>query len=162
MYPSLFRLSETKKLRLKWVGLISTESYTAEEQEKIRVGIEQYNAYPVFVDKKVLDDFTSYYDSVVSPVFHNFISYKKNASARNAELLQSYRVVNKCFVEAVLTLYKKEPKAIVLFNDPYFLLAPKLVPEMENLHMGYFFHSPFPSCEIFRIFPSAHEVSHGC
>ncbi len=155
----MFKLAEAGKVHIKWVGLISLDTYTPEEQEQIRKGIEKYDAYPIFVDKKTMDDCTSYYDSVISPVFHNFVSYKQDSGVRNAKLFQAYRAMNKAFVDAVLAIYKKEPKAMILFNDPYFLLAPKMILESETPHIGYFFHSPFPSCEIFKIFPNVQEVT---
>jgi len=133
------------------------EEYTPEEQEKIRIGIEKYDAYPVFIDKKTLDDCTYYFDSVITPIFNNFVSYKKNLGVRDSNLYQAYRTVNKIFAEQVVSVYKKNPKSMVLFNDPYFLLAPQFVSDAVNPNMGFFFHSPFPSCEIFKIFPAAQE-----
>eukprot|EP01022_Parablepharisma_sp_SALTPOND_P001069 TRINITY_DN105531_c1_g1_i1.p1 TRINITY_DN105531_c1_g1~~TRINITY_DN105531_c1_g1_i1.p1 ORF type:complete len:882 (+),score=77.02 TRINITY_DN105531_c1_g1_i1:683-3328(+) len=157
LYPSLFHLAESRKVQIKWVGLITLDEYTPEEQEQIRAEIEKYNAYPVFVDKKTLEDCTYYYDSVITPIFHNFVSYKNNTGLRNADLFQAYRNVNKAFASTILSVYKKDPRAMILFNDPYFLLAPRLISESESPHMGYFFHSPFPSYEVYRIFPAAQE-----
>lgn len=151
---------------MKWVGMIDYDGYSTEEQEQIKNEAEKYDAYPVFPDEQTLKDTTYYYDSVITPIFHNFVSYKDNAGVRNAELFQSYRNMNKEFIKVIIPIYKKYPKALILFNDPYFLLAPKLVYDAlsspkevfpETPHMGYFFHVPFSSYEVYRIFPAAKE-----
>lgn len=152
-------MSERKKVKLKWVGLIAQNIYTPQEQEQIRKGLENYDSYPVFVDEKTLKNFMNYYDYVITPVFHNFVSYKANSSVGEQEQLQAYRVMNQAFVDVVMSLYKKDTKSLILFNDPYFLLAPKLITELAQAHIGYFMHSPFPSYEIFRIIPLSLEVN---
>eukprot|EP00826_Nyctotherus_ovalis_P011523 TRINITY_DN12994_c0_g9_i1.p1 TRINITY_DN12994_c0_g9~~TRINITY_DN12994_c0_g9_i1.p1 ORF type:complete len:700 (-),score=260.92 TRINITY_DN12994_c0_g9_i1:224-2323(-) len=63
------------------------------------------------------------------------------------------------FMSTVLSLHKKYPNAITIFNDAYFLLAPKFAPEVAAPRMGYFFHSPFPSCELYRTLPEAREFA---
>eukprot|EP00831_Metopus_contortus_P051408 TRINITY_DN43152_c0_g1_i2.p1 TRINITY_DN43152_c0_g1~~TRINITY_DN43152_c0_g1_i2.p1 ORF type:complete len:395 (-),score=58.01 TRINITY_DN43152_c0_g1_i2:33-1217(-) len=154
LYPSLFRLSELNVVQIKWVGLITTQDYSSEEQEKIRTDLEKFGIYPVSIEKKILEDFTYYYDYVIFPLFHNFVSYRKNVDLSNAKYHQAYITVNQIFVETIVSIKKKIPKAMVLFNDPYFLLAPRiLAKENLNNHIGYFFHSPFPSGEIFRVLP---------
>ena len=151
---------------MKWVGMVDYDTYLAEEQEQIKQEAAKYDAYPVFPDAKTLKDTTYYYDSVLTPIFHNFASYKNNTAVRNTELFQSYRNMNKEFVDVIVPIYKKYPKAMIFFNDPYFLLSPRLVYNAllspkevfpEPPHMGYFFHMPFPSYEIYRIFPTAKE-----
>eukprot|EP00826_Nyctotherus_ovalis_P017110 TRINITY_DN1500_c0_g1_i3.p1 TRINITY_DN1500_c0_g1~~TRINITY_DN1500_c0_g1_i3.p1 ORF type:complete len:784 (-),score=250.70 TRINITY_DN1500_c0_g1_i3:158-2509(-) len=151
---------------MKWVGMVGYDVYSAEEQELIKSEAEKYDAYPVFPDEQTLKNTTYYYDSVITPIFHNFAAYWNNANVRKVELFQSYRSMNKDFVKVIVPIYKKYPKAIILFNDPYFLLAPRLVHEAllsprevfpETPHMGYFFHVPFSSYEVYRVFPAAQE-----
>jgi trehalose-6-phosphate synthase len=159
-------LAEQKKVNLKWVGLVSFENYTSEDQKLLREGLEKHGAYPVFLDHDTLTAFTQYYDYVMTPIFHNFVSYKKNPGVGEEKLLAAYEQLNRAVVEVVLSVLKKLPQAMILFNDPYFLLAPKMLsdldpkhyPEVASAHMGYFIHTPFPSCEIFRIFPQSIEV----
>jgi len=150
-------LAETQKVRIKWVGLLNYEIYPPEEQEVIKKALEEFNAYPVFLEEKVLNNCGYYYDSVIYPIFHNFISFKYNTDVRNINLYQAYETMNKVFMSTVLLLYKKHPNAIIIFNDAYFLLAPKFASEANNPRMGYFFHSPFPSYELFRILPESQE-----
>jgi len=131
--------------------------YSEKEQEEINKEAAKYDSYPIFLDKESIDKCTYYYDSVITPIFHNFVSYKNNAGVRNKELYQFYCKMNQKFVESILVILKKYPEAKIIFNDPYFLLAPKYISKIKSPRMGYFFHSPFPSYEIYRIFPAAQE-----
>eukprot|EP00826_Nyctotherus_ovalis_P064619 TRINITY_DN9483_c0_g1_i1.p1 TRINITY_DN9483_c0_g1~~TRINITY_DN9483_c0_g1_i1.p1 ORF type:complete len:765 (+),score=210.71 TRINITY_DN9483_c0_g1_i1:746-3040(+) len=133
------------------------EVYSKEEQEEIRKETAKYDSYPIFLDKEIIDNCTYYYDSVITPIFHNFVSHKNNTGLRDSELFQYYRKVNHTFVEYILAIHKKHPLALIIFNDPYFLLAPKIISKIATPRMGYFFHSPFPSYEVYRVFPAAQE-----
>ena len=150
-------MAESNKLNIKWVGLVSYDIYTPEEQEEIKKTIAKYDAYPIFLDKDVLEKTMKYYEAVMSPIFLNFVSLNNNNEVRDNELLQAYRTMNQVFMSTVLSVHNKNPGAMILFNDPYFLLAPKMAPEVHTPRMGYFFHSPFPSYELYRIFPSSQE-----
>lgn len=133
------------------------EVYSKEEQEEIRKETAKHDSYPIFLEKEIIDNCTYYYDSVITPIFHNFVSYKNNTGLRDSELFQYYRKVNRTFVEHILAIHKKHPLALIIFNDPYFLLAPKFISKLATPRMGYFFHSPFPSYEVYRVFPAAQE-----
>eukprot|EP00826_Nyctotherus_ovalis_P010991 TRINITY_DN1286_c0_g1_i13.p1 TRINITY_DN1286_c0_g1~~TRINITY_DN1286_c0_g1_i13.p1 ORF type:complete len:735 (-),score=192.46 TRINITY_DN1286_c0_g1_i13:151-2355(-) len=98
-----------------------------------------------------------YYETVMNPIFLNFVSLDNNNEVRDDELFKAYRTMNQVFMSTVVSICAKNPKAMVLFNDPYFLLAPKMAPEVNPPRMGYFFHSPFPSYELYRIFPASQE-----
>lgn len=157
LYPSLFNLIENRKLNIKWIGLINYNTYTPEEQKELTVELEKLGAYPVFLEKNVLEGASYYYESLIAPVFHNFVCYKKSTSIINVDAFQSFNNMNKGFVSKVLEVHKHFPEAMVIFNEPYFLLVPKLITKIEIPRMAYFFHSPFPSYEIFRMFPSGQE-----
>jgi len=145
-------------VQIKWIGLVSYESYSIKDQQEITNTIAKYDAYPIFLPNKVLKESLHYYDTVISFIFHNFTSYKYESISRYLELLESYKVMNQMFATAILSLHQRFPHATILFNDPYFLLVPKIMSENRNLHMGYYFHSPFPSYEIFRVLISAKEI----
>jgi len=157
LYPSLFNLIENKKLNIKWIGLINYNTFTPEEQKELTTELEKLDAYPVFLEKKVLKGASYYYESLVAPIFHNFIYHTKTPSIINSEALQSFKSMNIGFVSKVLEVHKHFPDSMILFNEPYFLLAPKLITKFEIPRMAYFFHCPFPSYDIFRIFPACRE-----
>ena len=128
----MFYLAEKKRLNIKWIGLISYESYTSEEQEEIKTEIAQYNAYPVFVEKDTLDKAMNYYESVINPIFLNF-ALLNNKKISNNDFFQAYRAINQNFMATVLSVYKKSSNPIILFNDPYFLLSPKFAPDRKSV-----------------------------
>ncbi len=127
----------------------------------MQTGLEPLGAFPVFVPGQVLENFVHYYDHVITPLFHNLVSYRNNYELGNPKYILAYRSLNKIFAETILALSRKDPLAMIMLNDPHFLLVPKMITESEQKtpkHLGYFFHSPFPSRDIFRMIPFALEV----
>ena len=93
------------------------ENRTPEEQNALKIESEKYNSYPVFLDENTLKDSNYYYDSVITPIFLNLISFKYNTDVRDLKLFQAYRNMNEEFMTIALSLYKKNPKSIIIFND---------------------------------------------
>lgn len=132
------------------------EAQTSEEEKKLSIILAEHNCYPVFADKKLVENFTKFYDYIINPIFHNFNPCSDGLEEDSKELLNAYKTINQIFVKRILDLCQSE--SIVLFNDGYFLLAPKmLVDKQPNITLGYFMHSPFPSYDIYRQLPFAEK-----
>jgi len=68
--------------------------------------------------------------------------------------------VNKIFSEKILE--NANPDDIIWIHDYHLLLLPKLSREkLPNAKIGFFLHIPFPSYEIFRLFPWRREILDG-
>ena len=90
------------------------------------------------------------------PLFHYFIEY----SVFSQNQWDSYVEVNKKFSEAVIK--NVEDGDIIWVHDYQLLLCPKMIRDQKpNTTIGFFLHIPFPSFEIFRIFPWREELLQG-
>jgi len=164
VYPEFLNQFRNTEFKIKWVGIIPGPlEYSPKEQNDLKIAFEKESAYPVFVPQKILQKFCYYYDHVIVPMFHNFVSYRNGGKVGNRKLIASFQSVNKIFVEEIQAIKKKIPDAIVLFNDLYFLFAPKLFVELghfpeDKANLAYFIHSTFPSMEIFKVFPFCKEI----
>jgi trehalose 6-phosphate synthase len=74
---------------------------------------------------------------------------------------ERYRDVNRRFAEAVLEEIGDTP-AMVFLQDYHLALAARTLKERRpDLHVGIFWHIPWPNPEVFRIFPWREELLDG-
>lgn len=132
-----------------WVGWPGT-SVDDRLKEKLRSrALSEYNAYPVFVPQKIMEDFyNGFCNKTVWPLFHYF----PFLTVYEEDLWSQYRKVNEIFCNALVEFIK--PGDMVWIHDYHFMLLPGLLREkMPHVPIGFFLHIPFPSFEIFRLLP---------
>jgi len=90
------------------------------------------------------------------PLFHYFTE-RVNFDAEDWD---SYVAVNRKFADAVLE--EASPGDLVFVQDFHLMLVPAMLRAARpDLRIGFFLHIPFPSSEVFRIFPKRREVLEG-
>ena len=148
-----------KKKNFLWIGWpgIDQKSLSNKLLIKAKKLLLKKNYIPVFLNKKEINDF--YYgtsNEALWPLFHYFIEY----SIFNKSQWKSYVEVNKKFASCVIQ--NAEKGDIVWIHDYQLLLCPKIIKnERPDLTVGFFLHIPFPSFEIFRIFPWREKLLDG-
>ncbi len=148
-----------KKEDFLWIGWpgISLDEIDKKSWRSVQKYLDENNYYPVNLQKKEIDEF--YYglsNKALWPLFHYFIEY----SVFNINQWESYVEVNKKFSDAVIK--NVEDGDIVWVHDYQLLLCPKMIRDIKpNVTIGFFLHIPFPSFEIFRIFPWREELLQG-
>ena len=148
-----------KKEDFLWIGWpgISLDEIDKKSWRSVQKYLDENNYYPVNLQKKEIDEF--YYglsNKALWPLFHYFIEY----SVFNINQWESYVEVNKKFSDTVIK--NVEDGDIVWVHDYQLLLCPKMIRDIKpNVTIGFFLHIPFPSFEIFRIFPWREELLQG-
>jgi len=90
------------------------------------------------------------------PLFHYFTCRAEFDTAH----WHAYRDVNRLFADVALAHI--QPTDIVFVQDYHLFLVPALLRRaMPDLRIGFFLHIPFPSSEVFRIFPWRQELLEG-
>ncbi len=134
-----------------WVGWpgIGRDEIADDEWAPLNNGLINRNFASVSLSKAEVDDF--YYglaNKCLWPLFHYFIEY----SIFNEAHWKTYVEVNKKFSERVLEHI--DSGDTVWIHDYQLLLCPKMIKDVRpDVNIGFFLHIPFPSFEIFRIFP---------
>ena len=134
-----------------WIGWpgIASDSIDDDSYVPLINSLKKLNFSPVSLSKKEIDDF--YYglpNKCIWPLFHYFIELSKF----DEKYWDSYVEVNKKFSEIVISNIEKGD--IVWIHDYQLLLCPKMIKDKRpDVTIGFFLHIPFPSFEIFRIFP---------
>ena len=147
-----------KKNNFLWIGWPGIDKKSlGNNYAKAKKLLNKKNYIPVFLKKKEINDF--YYgtsNEALWPLFHYFIEF----SIFNKSHWKSYVNVNKKFADCVIKYAKKDD--IVWVHDYQLLLCPRMIKtKRPDITVGFFLHIPFPSFEIFRIFPWREELLDG-
>ena len=142
-----------------WVGWsgFTSEGLTKKNKLEIKNTLDDLRLVEVELNQKEVDEF--YYglsNKCIWPLFHYFIELAKF----NENDWFTYVNVNKKFCEKVIQ--NTEKNGVVCVHDYQLMLLPKLIKELRpDITIGFFLHIPFPSFEIFRIFPWRIELLEG-
>ena len=145
-----------ESLWIGWPG-INSDEIDKKTWGPLKKSLKKEGYFPVSLNDKEIEDF--YYglsNKSLWPLFHYFIEF----SVFNEEQWKSYQEVNQKFADSVLKNIEKGDT--VWIHDYQLLLCPKMIKEVRpDVTIGFFLHIPFPSFEIFRIFPWREELLEG-
>ena len=137
-----------KSLWVGWPG-INDDEIDKKAWGPLKKSLKKEGYFPVSLNRKEIDNF--YFglsNKSLWPLFHYFIEI----SVFNKEQWKSYQEVNQKFADSVLKNIEKGDT--IWIHDYQLLLCPKMIKEVRpDVTIGFFLHIPFPSFEIFRIFP---------
>jgi len=159
LYSTMFKLREKKKMvRIHWIGWPGVIPETTEEAQQITELLKPFGCIPVFFDAETVDQFLYFHETVLRPLFHNFKGLNDfEYDLGKQEHWQKYQLVNGKFAATITEL--KQEREMVWVNDNQLLLVPKYVFRKDlNANIGFFLHSPFPSSDIYKMFPYRAEV----
>ncbi|MFW6117700.1 MAG: trehalose-6-phosphate synthase, partial [Thermoproteota archaeon] len=146
-----------KKRNSRWIGWgdISPSELNSDEKRRIKEKLSSdYDSYPVFLPKEDVDRY--YYgfcNKTIWPLFHGFTQY----AVYDKGLWTSYKRVNKKFANTIAEI--AETGDTIWIHDYHLLILPRLLREkLEDATIGFFLHTPFPPCEVFRLLPWRKEI----
>lgn len=148
--------SKNDTLWIGWPG-IASDNLNKKTKGELNKFLDKKNFKPVHLNKKEIKDF--YYglsNKSLWPLFHYFIEY----SIFDKDNWDSYKSVNNKFAQCIIENYNEGD--LIWIHDYQLMLCPKIVRDLiPNSIIGFFLHIPFPSFEIFRIFPWRKELLSG-
>ena len=142
-----------------WVGWSGISDETiSENSKKVLIDRLREDRYEtVSLNTQEIEDF--YYglsNKCLWPLFHYFIEF----SVFDNEQWESYKKVNQKFANTVLEQLEDGDR--VWIHDYQLLLCPQMIKAVRpEVTIGFFLHIPFPSFEIFQIFPWRTELLKG-
>lgn len=147
---------ESNGIWIGWSGLTKGEysdKLVAKAEEKIRA--EQCEGIHLSEDQ-LEQYYYGFSNRSLWPLFHYFIDYTDFSK----RAWKSYQEVNQLFAEKVIE--NANEGDMVWVHDYQLMLVPSMIKEKRpDLSIGFFLHIPFPSFEIFRIFPVRKEILQG-
>ncbi len=148
--------SKNDTLWIGWPG-IASDNLNKKTKGELNKFLDEKKFKPVQLNKKEIKDF--YYglsNKSLWPLFHYFIEY----SIFDKDNWDSYKRVNNKFAQCIIENYNEGD--LIWIHDYHLMLCPKIIRDLiPNSIIGFFLHIPFPSFEIFRIFPWRKELLSG-
>jgi trehalose 6-phosphate synthase/phosphatase len=147
---------EGESLWVGWPG-VSSDKLDSKSKLEIAQDLAKNQLRPVFLDEKELDHFYfGFSNKCLWPLFHYFIEYHEFDNKQ----WECYVQVNQKFADEVLSVI--DDGDIVWVHDYQLMLCPQMIKEVKpEVTIGFFLHIPFPSFEIFRIFPERERLLSG-
>jgi trehalose 6-phosphate synthase/phosphatase len=138
--------SRLEHLWIGWPGIEVDEGL----RKKLKSKAAEQQAWPVFIDAGTMDKFYhGFCNSTIWPLFHYFSTLAKFDDADWSE----YVKVNETFRDSVLDTVQVGDTIWV--HDYHLMLLPRMLREkVPDLSIGFFLHTPFPSYDVFRTFPT--------
>jgi trehalose 6-phosphate synthase/phosphatase len=144
----LKRLHEQSEgLWFGWPGPL--DGLDEEQQEHLLDGLKRQRTVPIWLSE---EEIRGYYDGfsngVLWPICHYLLERVSDQSAD----WDVYRHVNERFADIVADAYRDGD--LIWVQDFHLLLLPELLRKrIPEATIGFFFHTPFPSYEVFRLLP---------
>ncbi|EDO17851.1 hypothetical protein Kpol_1043p41 [Vanderwaltozyma polyspora DSM 70294] len=153
-----------KASTFQWYGWPGLE-IPDDEKEKVKKDLlEKFNAVPIFMSDEIADlHYNGFSNSILWPLFHYHpgeINFDENAWL-------AYNEANMTFANEIAKNMKSND--LIWVHDYHLMLLPEMLRNhinknkntLQNIKLGWFLHTPFPSSEIYRILPVRQEILKG-
>lgn len=138
-----------------WPGGIIREDERKREIEKTLA--ESYGFTPVFLTRK---EAAAYYHGFSNSSLWPLMHYMANYMAYDERWWEIYEDVNRKFADKILEVAGEDD--LIWVHDYHLMLLPAMLRQARpRLKVGFFFHTPFPSYEVFRCHPKCSELIEG-
>ncbi|KAK6139234.1 hypothetical protein DH2020_027019 [Rehmannia glutinosa] len=146
-----------------YVGSLKVEIEANEQEEIAQRLLDDFKCVPTFLPPDIQKKF--YYGfckQQLWPLFHYMLPMCSDHGDRfDRQLWHAYVSANKIFADKVMEIANPEDDFIWV-HDYHLLVLPTFLRKRYNrVKLGFFFHSPFPSSEIYRTLPVRDEILKG-
>ncbi len=168
LYHTLDKLIAKSK-NVKWFGTIKNQNLLSEEEKnEISEQLKAKNMYLINYDIELFKKIQKLFIDILEPIFHyqSFSPDILDELSKFDEYWDAYLKLSQQVTDAIIN-YLNE-KTIIFLNDyPMFLVPSFLYSEcakkcsqeiFQNLSIGLFIHTPFPSYENFKKIPCRKEI----
>lgn len=147
-----------ERFNLKWLGWPGSAFETAAEQAQVEKRLQDELGYcPVFLSQ---DEVDAYYDGFSNGSLWPILHYNPHLMEYDGDEWEVYKKVNARFAVRILEMAGEDD--LVWIHDYHLMLVPALLRKARpELRIGFFFHTPFPSSEVFRSHPRRSELLRG-
>ena len=153
-----------KTTEFQWYGWPGLEVPREDMDEVKRRCYDEFKAVPVFMSEELSDrHYNGFSNSILWPLFH----YHPGEITFDESAWEGYVEANRLFAETIA--HELRDNDLVWVQDYHLMLLPAMLREEienmdrkpQNVKLGFFLHTPFPSSEIYRILPVRNEILEG-
>ncbi|XP_039004559.1 alpha,alpha-trehalose-phosphate synthase [UDP-forming] 1-like isoform X2 [Hibiscus syriacus] len=146
-----------KEFETRWIGWAGVNVPDEIGQKTLRKALAEKRCIPVFLDEETVHQYyNGYCNNILWPLFH-YLGLPQEDRLATTRSFQSqfdaYKRVNQMFADVVNEHYVEGD--VVWCHDYHLMFLPKCLKDYnQNMKVGWFLHTPFPSSEIHRTLPS--------
>ena len=166
IYHTLYRIIESKK-NIKWFGNLKyLKKLNEEDRKEITKKLEEKNIFIFDIEESIYHKVLRLFEEIIEPLFH--YNSLKSSIMEDFNLISDYWNAYKEYNDCVSKQLSKHltKKTLIYLHDINYLLVPNLLYNfnkhnneiVQNLAIGIFFHSPFPSFDVFKRIPIREEI----
>ena len=166
IYHTLYRVIEKKK-NIKWFGNLKyLKKLEEEDRKEIIKKLEEKNIYIFDIDETIYHKVLRLSEEILEPLFH--YNPLKSSIMEDFNLISDYWKAYKEYNDCVCRQISKHltKKTLIYLHDINFLLVPNILYALnkhnneiiQNLSIGIFIHSPFPSFDVFKRIPIREDI----
>ncbi|KAK4481285.1 hypothetical protein RD792_012170 [Penstemon davidsonii] len=145
----------------RWIGWAGLNVPDEVGQRSLTQALAEKKCIPVFLDEETIHRYyNGYCNHILWPLIH-YLGLPQEDCLATTHSFQSqfaaYKKANQMFADVVNKHY--EEGDIVWVHDFHLMFLPKYLKDCNNnMKVGWFHHSPFPSSEIYRTLPTRSEL----
>ena len=164
LYESLFRVREQKKYDIYWIGMLDNYEffYKGDKEQKIDIElIEFLKKEKIYVVTPNMEDYINYWiyiNHIIGKIFYeNKIPVNDDFFINYDKYWDSYKTINELFSSIIF--YEAKSSELIMIHDINLSLVTHFIVQKNNYaKMGFYFHSLFPSLEVFYSLPYHQEL----
>ncbi|KAG0020363.1 hypothetical protein BGZ81_009371 [Podila clonocystis] len=171
LYSGITSVSkDLETIQIGWVGeiadqdgyVVPSKNLSPSRKQSLKDRLwEQEKVVPIFLeDSRAAGHYEGYCKGVLWPLFHYILWDEATDGREEKRNWEDYVFVNQKFADAIVEQYQTGD--IIWIHDYHLLLVPHMLRQkLPGAAIGFFFHAPFPSSEIFRCLPKRVEILNG-
>ncbi|KAL4766983.1 alpha, alpha-trehalose-phosphate synthase 2 [Aspergillus nidulans var. acristatus] len=147
-----------KSMPFRWFGWPGLE-IPQDAEVIVRQKAAEYNVLPVFLNNHLAQKYyNGFSNSILWPLFH----YQLHEMVRmDKDDWDAYVEVNLLFAKVITS--QLNDGDVIWIHDYHLMLLPQFLRESTRqagmkIKIGFFLHTPFPSCKVFRILPIKKKI----
>lgn len=142
--------SDKKYTEKIWLGTMDSSQEDWKAAKENSAVPDDFSIEPVFSNNETYSNYyNGFSNSALWPLFHYFpslVEYRK-------DFFKDYKKINQLFADKIIDIY--QPNDVIWIHDYQLMMVPDMLRRiLPNATIGFFLHIPFPSYEIFRLFPT--------
>ncbi|XP_077222774.1 putative alpha,alpha-trehalose-phosphate synthase [UDP-forming] 9 [Tasmannia lanceolata] len=143
-----------------YVGCLNVDIDTNEQEQVAKKLLDDYNCVPTFFSPELQKNFYhGFCKKHLWPLFHYMLPISPDHGDRfDRSLWQAYVSANKIFADKVMEVINSYTDYVWVHDYHLMVLPTFLRKRFNQIKLGFFLHSPFPSSEIYRTLPVRDEI----
>jgi len=150
----------SKSMQFQWFGWPGTDIHRHDMERVQEELVSQHNAVPIFLNKELVEGhYNGFSNSVLWPLLHGLPARAQFDENWN----EAYINVNKQFADTIVPYVQDGDR--IWIHDYHLLLLPRFLRDRlqgkQNVRIGFFLHTPFPSEDAFAVLPLREGICDG-